>query len=160
MSLPYWFEDLDNLFYIPESKVITLEQAYADYGISSTEIMQCKAWWNTNITMDKFVPTLIPAMANQPSSTCLLDFVERVKQRAEGKMCPSPPELKLMPGIIVYEKNLDVIGMYVHLPSFAPREVKFMQLPQPSLSGSWIAGEVISRNLDYLYWDMIEEKYV
>lgn len=162
MNLPFWFDDLDTFYYMPENKIVTLTQLYEDFGITSTEVMTCKAWWNTNLPMDHYVPTITPAgSSNIDPEVCLINFVERVKQRSLGVMCPAPPELKLTPGIIILEKSsLTIQGMIINLPSFDKHELKHYDSEDKKISGSWIAGEVIKRNPDFLYWNMIEGKYV
>jgi hypothetical protein len=162
MNLPFWFDDLDNFYYMPEHAIASMTDLYEKYGITSNEIMQCKAWWNTNLPMDHFVPTIIPGGAsNIDPEVCLINFIERVKQRSLGLMCPAPPELNLKPGIIIMEKNtFNIKGMIINLPGTEKDELKHYDIEDKKVSGSWITGEVIKRNPDFLYWNMIEGKYV
>ena len=161
MNLPFWFDDLDCFYYMPENTIVTLTQLYEDFGITSTEVMTCKAWWNTNLPMDHYVPTIIPCdNFDAGVGTCLNNFIARVKQRSEGVMCPAPPELKLTPGLIILEKNtLKIQGFIISLPP-NNEELKHFDSEDKNISGSWIANEVIKRNPDFLYWNMIEGKYV
>lgn len=164
MNLPFWFDDLALFYYMPENSIITIEQAYETHGITSTEISTCKAWWNTNLPMDHFVPTLIPCGEKELGThICLMNFIERVKQRSEGKMCPSPPELKLNANIAILDKETnEVIGFIVNLPEFEKNDLKMFEFENNKhvLTGSFIRGEIIKRDLEHLYWDMIEGKYV
>jgi len=160
MSLPFWYDGLELFYYLPEHVLITLEQAYNDYGITSEQIMGCKAWWNTNIPMDHFVPTIIPCDNKDAGiDICLTNFIERVKQRAEGKMVPSPPELKVMPGIMALNKEKEFKGVFINHPN-DPSIIRFLEVETNLLNGTFIAGEVITRDPNHLYWDMIERRYV
>ena len=162
MSLPFWFDDLDCLYYMPEHVLISLEDAYQKYGVTSQEVMQCKAWWNTNLPMDHFVPTLTPCdPMSVGTNICLTNFIERVKQRAEGQMVPSPPELKLTPGIAILNKeNLTIEHIYISHPDYDKQEIKCLDITDNTVTGGWVTGEVIKRNPDYLYWNLVEGKYV
>lgn len=162
MSLPFWFDDLECLYYIPENSLITLEDAYQNYGVTSQEVMQCKAWWNTNIPMGNFNPILTPCDTKSiGTNACLTNYIERIKQRAEGKMVPTPPELKLSAGIAMLEKETFIIAhIFVNHPDYGKDELKCLDITDNTITGSWVIGEVISRNPDYLYWSLVEGKYV
>ena len=160
-NLPFWSDDLDLFFYLPENRMLTFEEAVQKEGITSTMILQCKAWWNTNIPMDKFLPVLIPVDTKDDSdSTNLLNFIERVKQRAEGIMYPTPPELHVKIGIVILDKiNGNVVGVMINTPNHE-NEISILANAIDVLSKPYIQGEVIPRNNECLYWDMLEHKYV
>lgn len=160
-NLPFWFDDLECFYYIPEHKIISFEDAVQKYGIMSNTIMQCKAWWNTNIPMDNFLPILIPCDTYDAGlNICLEHFTERIKQRVEGVMCPAPPELHIKLGlVIILKETSQVYGVLINLPD-SPNEVRYMDVTTNNISQSWVVGEVIKRDPDMLYWDMLEGKYV
>jgi hypothetical protein len=163
MSLPFWFDDSDCLYYMPENCLVTLEDAYQKYGVTSNDVMQCKAWWNTNIPMGNFSPILTPCDTQSIGvNACLNNFIERVKQRTEGKMVPSPPELKLVAGIAILDKEtLTVQSIYISHPDYDNKyTIKCLDITDNTVTGSWVTGEVIKRNPDYLYWNLVEGKYV
>jgi hypothetical protein len=160
MSLPFWFDESECLYYIPEHTLITLEEAYQQYGITSQVVMQCKAWWNTNIPMDHFLPILIPCDNKDAGvDVCLTNFIERLKQRSEGMLCPRPPELKVIPGIAVLSKEHEFIGFYITHPDTSA-VIQYLEVQDNRLSGHLMHGEIIQRNPDHLYWNMTEGQYV
>ena len=166
MSLPYWYDKLETFFYIPENNMITLEEAYQKYAITSNQIMQCKAWWNTNIPMDNFLPILIPTDTKDSSfKACLNNFIERIQQRSTGIQMPVPLEVNVKAGIIVLDADNDIITAIIINHPNDPTNLILFNIDNNghgnyNVNTPLIPGETIERNESMVYWDMIEQKYV
>lgn len=161
-NLPFWFDDLEVFYYMPEHVIVTKEELYEKYGLESTELIRCKAWWNTNIPMDKFVPTIVPCKEGDADvDEALMNFLKRVKQRSEGKFMPTPPELNMKAGILIVHKNnpMDIKGFIIHLPQDASNILRVFS-DGGIVTKTFITGEVMQRDSECLYWDMLEGKYV
>jgi len=161
-NLPFWDDDLDLFCYLPEYMLISLEDAYQKYGLTPTDITKCRAWWNTNLPMDNFIPSMVPCDPVTPGAKiCLLNFVERVEQRVNGEMHPIPPELIVKPGIIILDKELkNFVGCYFNHPESNEIQVIIMNEGKLIIEKSFSEGEVVQRDTNKLYWDMYERKYV
>ena len=160
-SLAFWPDDLDCFYYIPDHKIVTREELFETYGLESTELVRCKAWWNTNIPMDKFVPTIIPCREGYATPDIGLSlFVERVKQRTIGQEIPVPPEFKIKPGILVlFKEDLSIFAVITKHPNDEGCRYNIIDSSGIPSSREYI-NEMILRDLNFLYWDMFEERYV
>ena len=162
-NLPFWSDDLDCFYYLPDADYITFDDAITKYGINSSTIMQCKAWWNTNIPMDKYMPLLMPADPEKAGRKACLDiYIKRIQQRAEGKECPTPPELVVKAGILVLDRESKAIVGFIsnHPLHDALRLMTITDISKMGYVNSFDPGETIQRDPDCVYWDMMEQRYV
>ena len=162
-NLPYWTDQLETFYYLPDNKLITLEDAYQGYGMTSTSILTCKAWWNTNIPMEGFVPVLIPAIHPIQTGQCLRNFIERIEQRSSGNMCPAPPMLTMKAGLLMTSKETGDIKAISITKGGESEIIRIVISDDCDLicnEMTFTEGEVVPRNEDWLYWNIVERKYV
>jgi hypothetical protein len=160
-KLPFWFDTLDLFYYLPEHTMISYQDAVEKYGISTSIIAQCKAWWNTNIPMEGFMPILTPVDDKDAGlKTCLMNFAARLEQRVEGREYPTPPDLEVRTGILILDaETKDVVGYTYNHPN--NNSLFIMMVNEQGFTvKTFEKGEIINRNPNFVYWDMIRSIYV
>lgn len=166
VTIPFWFDNIKYFYYLPENKIINLEEdIYQRLGFESSKLAKSKTWWNSNIPMDDFIPTLIPCERDSSEKLCQKYFIERIKQRAEGKLYPTPPEIKLKPSLLILDKNNTntIMGFVFNHPDNSDKLQIAFSKGDNILSISekiYDINEIINRDNNCIYWDMYEKRYI
>jgi len=146
----FWHEGIEVFYYIPEHRIIAFDELCREYGVSNLHFNMCKVWWNTNLYLQSFVPTITPCSNFKTPEECLHEFTVRMKQRAKGNEPPRPEEIHIEHGILAIRySDSKPVGVFI-------RRTDEMMSYQSIGDDDYIPeydNLILHRNDNYRYWN-------
>lgn len=155
--IPFWFDDHVTVM------DLTTGEKIADgfqHGYTMGDFTKTRAWWNTNLTMEGYMPSFMPYFEGYSTDESYQLFSQRLMQRSTTKLVPVRPKLEVTHGLIAINQTTHaIVGVYLCKPD-TPEVMHFLEYDNALVSAvvneenkPIKSGEEIERKLLTLYWD-------
>jgi len=156
--IPFWEEDQTSVLDLSTGEIYDILDRF-----SSTVFATNRAWWNSNIPMENWMPQFMPVVECEEVNDLFKLFAVRFVQRNTTHDLPLRKGVPLSQGLAVYKDGV-IQGTFVRSPD--DDEVKFFYIQSPAgcleddphIHPAKIDNATIVRQVGYKYFN--GERYV
>jgi hypothetical protein len=121
-SLAFWEDEHTKVLHLPTGRVFDIANM-TDIFIEGKELNAARAWYNSNLLIDDYMPKIFPFFNNQNLdfeenvSNTLENYFYRIQERNIGKNSPKRPTIDVFHGLVKLDHDNGILEVFLKQPN-------------------------------------------